>query len=738
MTSDRAPDLRISPSVKYRDDFEKFLSHPVKIQHIHWTSTTSDFKLTDDLVSLYFTSCPASFAKKLASFYYFKATLRITVTVQGAPYAAGKALLVATPQPHVLGEVGVTYAQIDNDSNIHVNAWVLPHIELDPSRTETYTLDLPVCTPNGWYSFVSAVSHGSYAVNFLNFNPIFSGTATSPDLSVCVYASLVDPVFEGLTTLTSSGAFIDEKKEGGTLSATVKKIALSSSQIAPFTGSFGPAVTLFSNVAGVAGDVLAWFGFSKPPIVENQLMVLTRTCDNYSQSDGKSAAIVLGKSQTQGVSISPAFIGGSMDDMAFSKICAKRGYVYTCYLSPAFPAESALITTVPVAPDLCSNSLPYYFPTPLAGIAIAHNYWCGDMIIEFEIVASVFHRGTIMFAWDPMATSTTPPSFSDALTVLNNTTVNISGNTKVSLNIPWKQPMPWSRVFGLKNIAGNGIDANGMIYIYVVNPLTSNGSTSNVPINIFTRSDNIRFAVPSNGLVQNTRYKTVLTSSGEFTPVSFGPATNLSLVDKQAFGDSPNTVKDLASRMSNYWTLPTSPTTQNEQGFYALPLPQYKIDVSTPPPGNQVTHTTFFSYFAPAFLGYRGSSRMSWDTIQSGLSSTPAAFRSKVSYAPVGMNTGPFYYASEVGSAAWNSSSTNYAWTQPNLAISSRSDVIVPFITPIDFIPMRYFYSSFMSQCAYIVASNAAGSQSTSLEFGAGDDVVFGWFLGFPTMSFTA
>jgi len=478
-------------------DFMEYLTHPTKILHITWGTTTTNALVTKDLNAAWVAAQTTFFKNKTANLYYYKGVFRIKIVVQGNPIAAGQLAFTFTPRPYapMLG----TTTHVVASSQMH-NFRVLPHLCLDPSKTATYEIDLPVCTPNGWYSNAPSASHGSYMVEYFVINTMTSGTAVVPSASVCVYASLVNPSFEGLTQ-TLSGAFTKEKKADGLLSTAAKGISKMASYGSMLFPQIAPHLTLFSSVSGVLGDVLSHFGFSKPPVLENSHLVLNRTCDNYSQKDGRSTAIVLGGSQAQSLAINPGWGLGDLEDMDIAAICSKSGLVANGLNIPMALAGESTLFYFPVDPGLQMGTTSSFYYTPLGGIANMFSYWCGDLDFEFEFVSSVFHRGTILIAWDPAGISSAFPSFTDALTTLKNVTVDVSGNTSVKITIPYKQPMPWLSVGGpltRVNTATFGA-GNGMIYMYVVNPVTNNGSTDGITFNVYLSSSNIRFAQPYPG-----------------------------------------------------------------------------------------------------------------------------------------------------------------------------------------------------------------------------------------------
>jgi len=298
-----APDVRPAPANSIASRFENYLDHPVFLNHLTWSNTTAYSLVTKDLVAYYYANMPTTMANKLANFMYFRAKIKIQIVVQGNPAAGGQMTYAFTPRVYTPMYGTVTHVPVSAQT---VNMKIVPHIEIDPSKTATYELILPMVSPTGWYSFSSAYNHGSYMFEQMPYAPITSGTATACTADICTYVSFVEPEFQGMTVLLSS-PFESEKKLGGSYSALAKSISSTAMQAAKTFPVVAPTLTLFSSVTGALGSVLSWFGFSKPPAIENQVFVTNRNCDNYSQCDGKSTSIVLGSSQTQSLGISPSY-----------------------------------------------------------------------------------------------------------------------------------------------------------------------------------------------------------------------------------------------------------------------------------------------------------------------------------------------------------------------------------------------------------------------------------------------
>lgn len=381
-----------------KSQFESFLTHPLLIYHINVTSATAATLVTSDLVTLYRTTASATaLGAKIKNLSYFTGELAIKVVVQGQPFAAGLVNLAFYPQPDYTLDTNFNVKDVPTRFS-QVNSFVVPHLSLDPSKDCTYEISLPCVTPTGKFSLVASKPMGSWQLEIVPVVPLFSGTAVAASMSVCVYMHLQNTQFEGLTLLSND--FVEEKKEGGTLSVVASQISDISGSLVGLFPPIDPFLSLFSTVTGVAGQVLSFLGFSKPPATENFPVILNRFNDNYSQFDGKSTALVLAGSQKTALGLAPQLAGGLMSDNSLDHIVSLKGLVQMVPIPPS-AGTGAILAAFPVEPTMVRDAGLNYDITPLAGASVPFSYWSGDIIFDFIIVASVFHRLTLLIAWDP-------------------------------------------------------------------------------------------------------------------------------------------------------------------------------------------------------------------------------------------------------------------------------------------------------------------------------------------------
>lgn len=708
-----------------KDDrlFAKYASQPVRIYHSTATSTFSTVQVAHDLLAQYLLSMNSTFKAKLNAFVYFTSKIRVTIVIQGQPFAQGKIVAAFTPRP----QMHDTY--FNNDYTFYnynpVNAFIVPNLELDPSKSCSYQIDLPMVNHTGVYSLVSP--RGSYSMDLISVNKLGSGTASTASMGICVYVSLVDPSFEGLTTHLAGG--LEQERTPSGIVRDVSGVVGSIGRVFP---SLSPLTTTVSAVGSAISSVLSYFGYAKPPAHEFSTYILNRTCDNYSQSDGRTTGIVLAASQNLSKSIDPALGAGSLADMDIDTLCKKRAPIIID--NPGFDLGVAAETNAlnfAVNPTVCYNqgSGNLWYPTPIAGLANMFRAWRGDLDFEFEFVCSPFHRATVLIAWDPLGTGVAP-SFADALTLLYNTSVQISGNTKVIITVPWRQILPalaMPEQFSDPQTS-TSVASNGWIYTYVVNPVTNNGGVDGIRTNVFVTSSNISFFAPVPTKLAGY-YGVVSLASGaevETQRVTFGSPSSTLNIRSSIYGDSPRSVKDIASRAVQYIYLLGS-------GFNDLLVQNYPSIPTILSTGRNINlEWTYVGWLASAYVGIRGSLYYT-----AGSEFTPATPQ-KTNLQLLDLSHHLHSVLNVPYSSAGLPYEDAYAWSQPNLAVASRADTTVPMSVPYHFMP-RGIYVAYSD----LVNFGFPDAQSTTIGSGldvaiaAGDDMTFCWFVGFPCLSLT-
>lgn len=491
------------------DEYDDFKENPVLFYATPWTVGSLNAQVSQDLFADYvnLTVTNLSFmSKKLSNFCFVSANLRVTVVVQGSSVAQGKMVLSFEPLPYAVGQAA---AVVHTPAPQATRSMLLPHIEIDPAESKTYTIDLPPSTIFGLYTldrnFVSGSSWGSWRMKQHIINALGSGTAVVPAIDIAVYLSLVSPKLMGATAATQytlTSALKKEKTDGsgGVLSSYFKKAASISSVVSMVpVPAISEAATLFGGVSESVGNFLSWFGYSKPLV---QDVNHARICAdaNWTKIDNtlKSQSLAWRSNASVGLSGASCPLYDPRDSI-ISELASKPGLILRSIVPTATAPNSSLfqIQVTPMAqrvlddPAIASG----YELTPAAFVSYPYKYWRADMEYEIEFVCSVFHRATIVVLYDP-ASFVSGGAMNRFLSVLQHWTYQVNGHSRHRITIPWKQMMGQKLVARpfTSTVATTGISQSsaGTLYFALLNAVTTNGSTDPIHINVYSSCSNLR------------------------------------------------------------------------------------------------------------------------------------------------------------------------------------------------------------------------------------------------------
>jgi hypothetical protein len=285
--------------------------------------------------------------------------------------------------------------------------------------------------------------------------------------------------------------------------------------------------------------------------------------------------------------------------------------------------------------------------------------------------------------------------------------------------------------------------SNGIVWVYVVNPVVSNGSTDGIYINAYISSDNIVFGMPDAHRISIMEFEQ---ESVSFTPYSnsfidveeidMGGRSDLSYHTLRSFGEQYDSIKHLSSKVS------ISSVTRSVQtgtpDYFSLtlwlpnnPMPVYKGLVYT----NTDRYNTYQDWYAAAYRGYRGGSRWAFHTRfgvgGSALPHTVAAHTWEISSLPYEVVAKDSTDMSDIWKA--------YAVAVGNRDVTPNLDVVTNMAIPLDFSVPRAVNTSYVDKVAFMTKTSdpsvAAGlTWRIHAMRGSADDATFVDFIGWPVL----
>lgn len=684
-----------------KSTFSNFANEDVEIGYSHnaryltgqtWTTldlwdTVTSFGDVGALIK----AANVNLADRLKTYSIQRYDIKLFISVQGFTAAQGRLVIYALPGPGT----GAF------DHNTRTNCRIVPHVIIDPSRSASYELVLPFCGENG--SYLNGTSYSTWRLFSRVYDPLDSGMADSNDAIVQIFGSLEN--------VQLSGKIVPMSHDFSTLedaTRAIQEVAI------PIVTKISPYVTLASRGIKATALALKTFGFSKPNVVDYQVSRIV-TSENYSQTSGTSKATVLGPSQIPNSSIYPTIAGGTERDMELSYMLGHPAYIGR-YLSSSLDATG--LSYVPLKLDLMALDLysgtgcdTEVNPALFTLMAQTHVGCSGVLRVNLEFITSIFVRASYIVAWAPPG-SKLAPTMGEATAMLENVVVQVSGNTSISLDIPYRRPQL------------TGFDF-GSLYVFLLAPVNGQGggSVSRVFIDVLLDCSRIQFHTPCNrSRVAFTDPIPEEAKSSEDVPesepmsndwiespvTSFGPPNE----DPSVFvgGDSPKVVKDLTSRMGLVQRLTL------DTGAYIV------YGSPWPVPAKENVRASLLSIFISMFYGARGSIRIS-------------LFHSNYNAKVITRLRGGTY----VGPWSFGASNINlydyvHAVTSHNLGLDTSADIVVPYYSPQNFISTSKPLSEQVPQTLYVDYNGATGTLDVLQA--SGDDFVFSNFLGVPTFAF--
>lgn len=712
------------------DDYDDFKSHEVLMGLPSWLHADPEntVLVTNDLFRnfLQVAQSAGGLGRKLRSFKYVRGSLRVTIVVQGSTVNYGKRVI--SFDPVVMGsgpDRNVCFPMVGP-----TRCFQVPHIEIDPSKSATYSIDLPPPTIYGVYSCATIgapasnpAQLGSYRVTYTTINALRTGTSSTPGVDIAMYVSLVSPKVAAPTTSNrfnwTSLQVEQSSPNGGVISGLLSKSAAIAETFSGVVPAYSQPLTLFSSASSATAKFLTWFGFSKP-IVQDVTYVVPNAAHNFTKVDNKLRSEQLAMRSNNSITITghdiPLY---RAEEMETDWLCRKKGLIFTSTIATSV-ARDTYVATIPCTPTWNSfrsgtNNRSMEL-TPLGFATLPYDRWRGDLVYEIEIVASVFSRATLFVSWDPSSNHPTA-TVQDLIQVLRHWTVEVSGNTRLIVRIPWGQlPHHMQRWFpqtGLGAVEPNETNVNGWLTVQVLNPVKQNGSTDPLAINIYVHGENMKMAIPS-----------IEKGSDNFNdPYSMVPEyqsgtifTASTFEEKNFFGkffgeEHAHTVKELASRMTyDDHSIDLAAHSQVIRRF--APLAGNS--------SNQFAILNMLQFLSLGYVGMRGSLNVGVAITPSGTTNHGLVFYDLIKSWTDVASTG------EIPATMWN-----------GFTIQS------PEVNPINVVTVPYYYDGlFKPSYTYYNTLDYSISFRPNFAFDAltmvslGDDGIFVGFRGVPWINF--
>jgi hypothetical protein len=512
---------------------KEFFERPVRIYQGVWSVGVPYLQTLDPWLAYFST---ASVKRKLDNYQMMRCNLHVKVSVNGTPFHYSRMMVAYQPLPlvnpsHSPYEFGNKESRILKMSN-------MTHGMIDPSLSSSLQFDIPynnvinytdvseMTINGGWLGRLyledtyplEAVS--STAAQALSFNMF--AWATDVELAIptnsIVSASKkskkkgVGNASQGLFARTTTVAKVKQvttppaEKHNGLLSSITSAIARSAGELEDVP-LIGGVAGMISQGAGLVSSVAAYFGFSRPVILTDAMLVKRMPMSSIAYTEGAETVSKLTFDPKQSLSIDPSLAAmGPEDELSFKMMSDKESLISTVIWDSADALDTPIFWANVIPAYTRRETATGYTKFALSNLAFVSRpfqYWSGSLEFRFQFVCSAYHSGKLRITYEPDGA----PYHAENYNTTYSQIVDLEGDRDVSFIVPWAQKSPYKsldvpwieQVFippaGIYNY--NSGTCNGIIYLTVLNQLVSPDALKGITVNIFVKGGpDFEVAVP--------------------------------------------------------------------------------------------------------------------------------------------------------------------------------------------------------------------------------------------------
>lgn len=624
----------------------KFLERPVLIQNLTWSQSTT--------VGIFNTFYPwyeflnnSVIKNKIQNYPWFRATMKIKIVINASPFLYGAAYASYCPLPTF--NRYTSYLNITPNTNLYDltnysqrrGVWILPH------NNEAGEISLPYLWNRNWSDITNTSEiQGLGEIITYIASPLRSANANAAtSININILGWMENVEFLGSTYSLA----LQSEEYTGIISKPAQAVssALSKIQSAPVIGKYA---RVGADVARAVGSVAHLFGFSNPPVTSESLPIRNQPNPSMSVSGISFPFEKLSLDKTAELTIDKSVVGlENKDELSIVSFVGRQSYYnkfswstadvegttkYGCRVNPSFYHYG-------YTPGQNFSCYPIYH-TPLSYVSQMFKSWKGDIIMTFKVVATKYHKGRLLFQFDPNGSNAHNVTTDNNISAVYSQIFDLSESNEWKIRIPYMSDCPYLKTryvspAGVPNDSGaytlNNAEDNGFFSIRVFNELSAPIDSSSVDVLVFAEgADNFEFAYPSLSAPNTTYEVSTLDPQSEEIHLT-GDKTDYhaksSLIN---FGEKIHSLRELLRRTTYYCTfnygcntvntvvrtrirIPASVTTKgfiNDATINALAISQSNANT----PYNSVAET-FFSRILPCFVGQRGSVNYVFNFVES-------------------------------------------------------------------------------------------------------------------------
>lgn len=599
------------------ESIKDFLHKPYLLQTIQWASTLAiDANLyTVDIGPLL--DSVVIWQRKAEGYELFRGTFNIRVQINADPFMQGRALLHYIP--NYTDRIAIE-PKFGNRYNYKmIQKFQHPHIELDIHDTVA-EMSIPYVAPSAWYDrksgtydwgrvwldVVSPLEVGAAAANKNAEISIF-GFWTDVELAAAIVPQAKS---RGSFKATKDLAKIEDSSKVSNGLNAVASAADSLSSIpvlAPAMGAVSWASRTMSSLASV-------FGWSKPYIEDKQTIVTQQNMRYAGCSTGPDTSVCSALLHDNKTEVTDEYTIRAQDEMSLKFLLSVPTYMGPTTWTTAHASNTLLISQVIRPQNFNFSSLQagtiqaqnYSIGAPLFYLSNFFGYYRGSIDVTLKIVKTIFQTGKLLITFTPISTVTVIPDTSTSVYSLR-TIVDIREQSVIKLNLPYL----------LHKTYCNQSEAIGTLHVRVLNDLRAPETCAQQVqiLTFYTAGEDFEYQVPSNSNIYGAGIYTPQSKSSAETLVDAGIGASevksaTTMYSSTCMGEHFTSIKQLLSRNCQLQPLAARTYPGNNYRLYPYFTTGY---TSVPITGLLVPQNyaaDAFSFFAPMFAYFRGSSRV--------------------------------------------------------------------------------------------------------------------------------
>jgi hypothetical protein len=628
-------------------DLATFLKRPVRIGQYYWQESDPPDSILYQINPwfLFFNDTRIKF--KLNNFAFIRCNLHIKVVINASPFYYGcmgmsyQPLQVLTPS---LIRSSVAAHQLIPRSQ-------RPISYIYPQMSQGAEMTLPFFLHKNWLDINTAQDFQNMGqLSFNAFAALRSANGVSSNgVSMLVYAWAEDVELSGSTlSLSLQSKPMDEYGQGPVSrpASIIAKLAGLAKNV-PVIGKFATATEIGAKaISGIA----TLFGFTNVPVIDNVMPYQPRAFPALGSTQISFPNEKLTLDPKNELSVDASIVGApSEDPLAIQNFCTKESYIVRSTWDTAHAVDTILFYSRvhPFMFNMSTNSPGATIDmTPMALTSTLFEGWRGDIIFRFKVIASPYHKGRLIIAFDPQGDATNNV-VNQALvsSAIYTKIIDLGEDDDVELRVPYNQAFSYLKTetsFSTSSVPFSvsttptwnpteGID-NGALTVKVLTQLTAPVLTAPVNVLVYVRAaENIEFGNPRRPGTSATVFQLQsqpISEEGQDHKVFGAPGDSIqTLQNRVNYGECVRSLRVLLRRSNLIYTQTTNVTGQLSSRWTSTfgKIPLYygydpngihtatqTIGIFTSP-FNFVKNTPI-AVILPCFVGYRGSGVWTFNT----------------------------------------------------------------------------------------------------------------------------